>query len=637
MTVPESQVVTRRAQIPIFAGGRMTPRFHTLHMPTRVRLVLFFFLLVVTAMAATATTTPVATLSDTSSSFANVTGGSTSAGDARAAQNTTFRATTGSAAKTFETVTLAANFNNSGLPRGFYAVATNPIIPYIQVNGAAWLQTASATVSTGAVVNLGPQPLTGTWSWTGPKGYTSTARQINSIPLSAGSNVYVATYTAGGIASTETFTITVLPAAATPTFSPLPGTYSTAPSVTLSDTTPGAAIYYTTNGTTPSAASTLYSKPIAVSASTTIEAIAVATNYSNSIVASGVYALPTPITPYIQVNNAAWLQAASTTVGAGALVNLGPQPLTGTWSWTGPNGYTSTARQINSIPLSVGTNTYVATYINSSAVASTQTFTITVLPTAATPTFSPLPGNYSTAPSVTLSDTTPGAAIYYTTNGTTPSAASTLYSKPIAVSASTTIEAIAVATNYSNSIVASGVYALPTPITPYIQVNNAAWLQAASTTVVAGAVVNLGPQPLTGTWSWTGPNGYTSTARQINSIPLSVGTNTYVATYINSSAVASTQTFTITVLPTAATPTFSPLPGNYSTAPSVTLSDTTPGAAIYYTTNGTTPSAASTLYSKPIAVSASTTIEAIAVATNYSNSIVASGVYALPTPITPYI
>jgi hypothetical protein len=87
---------------------------------------------------------------------------------------------------------------------------------------------------------------------------------------------------------------------------------------------------------------------------------------------------PTAITPYLQVNGAAWQETATATVAPGATVNLGPQPLSGTWSWTGPGGFTSTARQINKIALSTGANTYVATYTNSSSCKSTQTFVITV-------------------------------------------------------------------------------------------------------------------------------------------------------------------------------------------------------------------------------------------------------------------
>jgi hypothetical protein len=71
------------------------------------------------------------------------------------------------------------------------------------------------------------------------------------------------------------------------------------------------------------------------------------------------------------------------------------------------------------------------------------------------PTFSPVPASYHAAQTVTLSDPTNGATIYYTTNGTTPTIASIKYSGPIKVSASETIRAIAVASGYTNSAVAS--------------------------------------------------------------------------------------------------------------------------------------------------------------------------------------
>src|SRR5208282_5826906 len=66
------------------------------------------------------------------------------------------------------------------------------------------------------------------------------------------------------------------------------------------------------------------------------------------------------------------------------------------------------------------------------------------LPTAATPTLSLASGTYTTAQTLTLSDTTPGATIYYTTNDTTPTTSSTKYTTPIPVSTNTTIIAAAV-------------------------------------------------------------------------------------------------------------------------------------------------------------------------------------------------
>jgi len=105
-----------------------------------------------------------------------------------------------------------------------------------------------------------------------------------------------------------------------------------------------------------------------------------------------------------------------------------------------------------------------------------------------------------------------------------------------------------------------------------------------------------------------------------------------VASAYSNSAVA-TGTYTIN-LPAAATPTFSPAPGAYSSAQSVTISDTTAGASIYYTTDGSTPTTSSTLFSasNPIAVSSTTTIEAIAVVSGYTQSAVATGTYTIATP-----
>ena len=81
-------------------------------------------------------------------------------------------------------------------------------------------------------------------------------------------------------------------------------------------------------------------------------------------------------------------------------------------------------------------------------------------PTAASPTLSPPPGSYTSAQSVTLADTTPGAVIYYTTNGTAPTLNSAKYNPgtPVSISSTTTLEAIAVASGYSNSAVSGGIY-----------------------------------------------------------------------------------------------------------------------------------------------------------------------------------
>lgn len=94
---------------------------------------------------------------------------------------------------------------------------------------------------------------------------------------------------------------------------------------------------------------------------------------------------PSTITPYVQVNGGAWQQTASASLAAGGTVNMGPQPTDGSWKWTGPNGFSSTAREISvgNIQTSQAGN-YVATYTNPSGCNSTQTFSITVTGGSAT-------------------------------------------------------------------------------------------------------------------------------------------------------------------------------------------------------------------------------------------------------------
>ncbi|MES2390764.1 MAG: chitobiase/beta-hexosaminidase C-terminal domain-containing protein, partial [Acidobacteriota bacterium] len=88
-----------------------------------------------------------------------------------------------------------------------------------------------------------------------------------------------------------------------------------------------------------------------------------------------------------------------------------------------------------------------------------------ILPIAAAPVISPASGSYSIAPQVTLSESTPGATLYYTVDGSTPTTLSSVYVGPFALtnSGSTirTIKAIATAAGYGVSDVSSASYTLP--------------------------------------------------------------------------------------------------------------------------------------------------------------------------------
>jgi hypothetical protein len=61
---------------------------------------------------------------------------------------------------------------------------------------------------------------------------------------------------------------------------------------------------------------------------------------------------------------------------------------------------------------------------------------------------------------VSISDATAGAKIYYTTDGSTPSAGSAVYSGPINVGISQTITALAAGPGYLDSGVAAATYSM---------------------------------------------------------------------------------------------------------------------------------------------------------------------------------
>jgi hypothetical protein len=79
----------------------------------------------------------------------------------------------------------------------------------------------------------------------------------------------------------------------------------------------------------------------------------------------------------------------------------------------------------------------------------------------ATPTFNPGAGSYNIQASVAISTATPGATIYYTTDGTTPTTSSAVYSGPITVTTSETLKAMDTAAGYTQqSAVASAAYTI---------------------------------------------------------------------------------------------------------------------------------------------------------------------------------
>ena len=145
------------------------------------------------------------------------------------------------------------------------------------------------------------------------------------------------------------------PTAATPTFSPAAGTYSSTQSVAISTSTSGATICYTSDGSTPTADGagtcthgTTYTTAVSVATTLTLKAIASKSGYTDSGVASALYTITAPsivMTPNVPTYNFQVLPGStrqiSTQIGNGSATPCGPgttPSCVGTVDWSVVSG-----------------------------------------------------------------------------------------------------------------------------------------------------------------------------------------------------------------------------------------------------------------------------------------------------------
>jgi len=253
--------------------------------------------------------------------------------------------------------------------------------------------------------------------------------------------------------------------------------------------------------------------------------------------------------------------------------------------------------------------------------------------TVETPTMSPSGGNYTSDQALTIGCATPGAAIYYTTDGTTPTTRSALYVVPIAVAGNgtnVTIRAIAVKAGMTDSSVASASYVISYSqvAQPTISPSGGSYTSDQSVALscaTPGAAIHFttdGTMPSAGSQLYGGPllvAGH-GTNMTIRAIATKAGME---------NSREATGSFVITY-PPVAQPLLSPAEGTYPSDQSVTINCTTQGAAIHYTTDGSVPMGSSTRYTAPIAVAGMgtrLTIRAIATAVGMTDSPIAAADY----------
>ncbi len=416
--------------------------------------------------------------------------------------------------------------------------------------------------------------------------------------------------------TTKTYTLKT----AAPIFSPIAGTYEGPKPIAITCATAGAIIYYTTDGTTPTTTSAQYGAPFNIDSSQTIKAFAQKTGLAASNVTTAAYVISVPA-PTFNPAPGTYQNAQAVTLTCamnGASIHYTTDASTPTAASTQYSSAiaVSTTTTIKAIAIKAGAQT--------SSVA-TGVYTIGI--PAAAPVFNPPAGAYTGAQSVAITSSTSGASIYYTTNGSEPTTASTLYSAPITVSTTTTLKAIAVKAGMLNSAVSSAAYTITIAQTAAPVFSPAAGTYTSAQTVAITSTT--GDASIYYTTNGSEP----TTASTLYSAPITISTTTTlkaIATKagMNNSTVT-TAVYTINAAQQVAAPVFNPAGGTYLGSQTVSISCSTDGAVIYFTSDGSTPNASSSQYNTPIAIGASVTFKAIAIKSGMNDSAVTTAEYII--------
>ena len=263
-------------------------------------------------------------------------------------------------------------------------------------------------------------------------------------------------------------------------------------------------------------------------------------------------------------------------------------------------------------PFALTEQTTVKAIVTKDGYTDSDVTTLTIYKVA-TPTIQQVTGTHN----ISITTTTPGATIYYTTDGTTPTTSSTLYTGASEELGGKSIKAIAVKDNMINSDIGEGTVDIKCA-TPVISFDNIT-STVSITCGTEGSTIHYtidNSEPTTTSTAYSGPFSVTS--------PTTVKAIATHAT-LNPSAVAEL------VIPQVATPT---IQNNGSNAVSITTA--TVGATIYYTTDGSTPTTSSTEYTVPLTENISgVIIKAIAVKEGMITSAVVSNAVTLQcaTPV----
>ncbi len=446
--------------------------------------------------------------------------------------------------------------------------------------------------------------------------------------------------------TTEVYTVSYAQVA-TPVMNPAGGTYATDQNVSIGCATTGVTIRYTTDGSIPNGSSPAYTGPISVAGNGTnisIKAFATKAGMTDSSIGTEVYTIS-----YNQVATPV-MNPAGGTYAADQNVSIGCATTGVTIRYTTDGSIPNGSSPAYTGPISVagnGTNIPIKAFATKAGMTDssvrTETYTIAYAQVA-TPTMSPTGGTYTSDQSISISCSTGGATIRYTTDGTDPNGSSPVYSSPIPVAGNGTnkiIKAFAEKAGMTASAIRTESYTIGYNTVDAPMMNPAGGTYGTDQNVAISC--STGGATIRYTTDGSDPNGFSQAYS--TSIPVSGSGSMTIKAFAEKAGMTAsaitTEIYTI-IYNQVDTPFMNPTTGTYNSDQSVTISCGTAGATIRYTTDNSSPNAGSPVYSTPISVAGhgtTMTIKAYATKASMTDSTVKTETYsilydAVNTPVT---
>ena len=433
--------------------------------------------------------------------------------------------------------------------------------------------------------------------------------------------------------ASATYTLIV----ATPVITPGSESFSGTVSVSITDSTSGSAIYYTTDGSAPvpgQGTTKQYLTALSLNSTSTVRAIATAPGDTNSPTSSATYTL-IAAAPVIMPGSESFSGTVSVSITAASGSTIyyttdgsAPVPGQGTTKQYGTAFTLSSTTTVNAMATAPG---------DSNSAAATATYTFVPTQPAPTPIITPKGGKISTTQPISITDASTGAAIFFTIDGSTPSpgvGTTQQFGLPFTLPASATVKAIATASGFATSAVSAQTFTVQRVVVPVLAPSGGAILTTQTVSITDGT----SDAAIYFTTDGTTPSPGTGTTQQYLapftlSAPATVKAIATESGFQASALGSATYTFQ-----KASPPVVTPKNGTIATTQTINLTDTTTGAAIYYTTDGTAPApgqGTTQQFSTPFTLSASGPVKAIAIATGYLNSAITTTSFTLQRATSP--